>query len=86
MQPGDHVTTGGATLEPGTRVRLAHPPFELTLRSDLGTIVGADPVDGDIGYYIVRLDQPARFDDQVGEPEELTEIVEAADNLEVLPE
>lgn len=36
------------------------------------------------GYYIVRLDLPARYRHPGGRTEQLYEVREAADNLEVL--
>ena len=86
MRADEHLIPERTVLTPGTRVRLAYPSFEVTLRSDRGTIVGPDPDCGDIGYYVVRLDQPALFDDRVSPPEEVTEIVELLDNMEVAPE
>ena len=68
-------------LHKGTRVRLRAPTWGLTLRSDIGTVVGPDEDDG---YYVVRLDQPALYDHGTGQLEELTEVVEASDNLDIL--
>jgi hypothetical protein len=45
-------------------------------------VVGPDPRAE--GHYVVRLDRPARYDDGVNPPQTLREVVEAADNLEVL--
>jgi len=68
-------------LAAGTRVRLRSASHLVELRSDLGRVVRADIWDG---YYIVRLDQPALYHDPNGSTEELTEIREAADNMDVL--
>ena len=68
---------------PGTRVRLAATSRMLTLRSPLGTIVR--PAEWD-GYYVVKLDQPASYHHGFGETEELQEVVQAADNMELLSE
>jgi hypothetical protein len=68
-------------LEPGMRVRLRAPTWGLTLRADAGTVVA--PSDSD-GYYVVRLDAPALYDHGTGEIVELTEIVEASDNVDIL--
>jgi hypothetical protein len=54
----------------------------LRLRSRLGTIVEPDRLAE--GHYVVRLDRPARYDDGVNAPRSLSQVVEAADNLEVL--
>jgi hypothetical protein len=70
-------------LLPGTRVRLVAVPFQVTLRTDIGTVLRPDRWQG---YYIVHLDQPAIFHDDVEPAEELTEIAEHVDNLEVLPQ
>lgn len=68
-------------LHPGMRVRLRAPSAGLTLRSETGTVVGPDEYDG---YYVIRLDQPALYDHGVGEPQELTEVVQASDNVDIL--
>ena len=83
---GEQAAGAHPTLTPGMRVRLAHPGPLLTLRSDLGTLIRPDEEYGDLGYWIVRLDQPALFDDRVGEIEELQELLEMDDNLELLAE
>ena len=67
-------------LEPGTRVRILGPLPFVHLRSPLGTVAG--PAEGG-GYVLVRLDHPATVTCGL-EPEELTEIVWAIDNLEVV--
>jgi len=82
----DQAAGAHPALAPGMRVRLAHPGPLLTLRSDLGTLIRPDDECGDLGYWIVRLDQPALFDDRVGEIEELQELLEMDDNLELLAE
>jgi hypothetical protein len=71
-------------LAAGTRVVLSAPDPALTLASPLGTIVGPDEDDGDLGYYIVKLDAPAVYDHGVGAPLELTTIIELIDNLQVM--
>jgi len=68
-------------LQSGTRVRLLAPDPTLTLRNDLGTIVGPDQY---LEYYVVRLDQPALLRHGDGDTEEVVEIVEDLDNLEVI--
>lgn len=70
-------------LHEGQRVRLRAPGRGPTLGSDTGTVVRPDEYDG---YYIIRLDQPALYDHGTDEPTELTEIVEASDNVELLPD
>ena len=70
-------------LHEGMRVRLRAPTWGLTLRSDLGTVVRPAEDDGD---YVIRLDAPALYDHGTGPPEELTELVEASDNVDVIPE
>lgn len=69
-------------LAPGTRVRLHAPSPVLTLTLDTGTIVRADECEC---CYIVRLDEPALCDNGVAAPYELHEVLEAEDNLTVLP-
>lgn len=69
-------------LKPGTRVRLQDQPIGVTLRSFTGEVIGPDP-DWQ-RYYLVRLDAPAIYHGADGHDEELTEVVEAGDNLEVL--
>jgi len=70
-------------LHKGMRVRLHGSIWGLTLRSDIGTVVRPT---SDDGYYIIRLDAPALYDHGTGQPEELTEVVEASDNVDILPE
>ena len=70
-------------LHEGMRVRLRAPTWGLTLRSDLGTVVRPAEADGE---YVIRLDAPALYDHGTGPPEELTELVEASDNVDVIPE
>jgi hypothetical protein len=69
-----------AGVHVGARVRLRAPSPDLELRSGTGTVVRPDVWDG---YYIVRLDAPARLDHD-GTVEEVSEVAEAADNLEPL--
>jgi hypothetical protein len=73
-----------AALIPGTRVRLRAPDPGLSLRSDLGTIIGPDEYNGSLGYYIVRLDTPALYDHGGQVPETLDEVVELVDNMDVI--
>lgn len=75
---------GLPVLRPGQRVRLRPPLLEVELRSPLGTVARV----GDYaGYYVIRLDEPARYfplgQATGGESEEITELVESADNLDV---
>ena len=71
-------------LAAGTRVVLSAPDPALTLASPLGTIVGPDEDDGDLGYYVVELDAPAVYDHGVGAPVRLTTVIELIDNLHVM--
>ena len=73
-------------LTEGMRVRLIARPPGMQLQSDTGTIVGPDEFDGDMGYYVVRLDIPAPYDHGESEAVVLNEIVELTDNLEVVRE
>ena len=66
-------------LPEGTRVRIRVPAHTLTLRAHTGTIVQRE----DEYYYIVRLDQPAYYDNGV-QQYELAEIREMRDNFDVL--
>jgi hypothetical protein len=68
-------------IRAGTRVRLTSSSHTLTLRSDTGTVIGPSPTDE--GYVLVRLDQPAIYDNGFRR-EDLWEIVEAPDNLQAL--
>lgn len=70
-------------LTPGTRVRLHGHPIGVTLRSFTGRVVAPDP--DWLRYYIIRLDAPAIYHHADGHDEDLEEVVEAADNLDVLP-
>ncbi len=73
------TNTAGQQLTPGTRVRILQPPeYEVTLRSDTGTVLGPDEWEP---YYVIRLDEPAEFRHADGSLEAITEICEAADNL-----
>jgi hypothetical protein len=69
------------TLTIGTRVRFKGNPSGITLRSDTGEVVRTDRQDG---YYIVRLDEPAIVHDVPDTGQEISEIVEAAENLDVI--
>ena len=71
-------------LAAGTRVVSSAPDPALTLTSPLGTIVGPDEDDGDLGYYVVKLDAPAVYGHGVGAPVPLTTIIELIDNLQVM--
>lgn len=65
----------------GTRMRvIACPPF-VRLRTDLGQVTRKDEW-GD--YYIVRLDQPAFYQEGTGPGEELTEIRVDVDDLAIV--
>lgn len=68
-------------LQTGTRVRLPSVGADVELRSPFGAVVGPDEWDD---YYIIRLDEPARFFNADGSVEDLSEITEMVDNLEVL--
>ena len=70
-----------AELPTGTRVRILTPHFLLTMRSPLGTIVRKDEY---LDYYIVRLDEPARYREPSGHTTPLDEIRESVANLKVL--
>jgi hypothetical protein len=67
----------------GQRVELEGNPIGITLTSRTGRIVREDEWDG---YYIVRLDGPAYYQQANGETVTLFEIREAEDNLHALPE
>lgn len=69
-------------LVPGTRVRLTSTGIGVTLRSPFGTIARPDRW---LDYYVIRLDEPAIFEEIDGEPYELTEISEFPGNFIVLP-
>lgn len=71
----------GQALAVGTRVRLRAPHWLLALRADTGAVVRPDDLDD---YYIVYLDEPALYHHTDGRTEELSEIREAADNMDVL--
>lgn len=68
-------------LHEGDRVRLRAPAWGLTLRADTGTVIRASE---DEGEYVIRLDAPALYDHGIGEPVELSEVVEASDNVDIL--
>jgi len=61
-------------------VRLRGKPIAVALRSNTGTVIGPDVWEG---YFVVRLDEPAIYDDVDGR-EELIEIREFIDNLDTL--
>lgn len=67
----------------GTAVRLRSVPYALECSSTLGRI--AHPVAGWAGYYIVRLDQPARHV-AFGQVEYLPDLRLAATDLELVAE
>jgi len=65
----------------GKRVRLRSASHVLRLRSNTGRVIGRDKWNG---YYVVRLDEPAIYDNGIGEPYELREVVQDIDNMDVL--
>ena len=68
------------SLAPGTRVRVVGQPIGAELQSPTGVIVGPGDYDG---YFIIQLDQPARYSYHDGRHEMLPQIVEFWDNIEV---
>lgn len=68
------------TLAIGTRVRVRGNPSGIELQVNTGEIIRRDQMDG---YVIIRLDEPTISYDDPAPEEEISEIVEAADNLEV---
>ena len=74
---------GRAKVSVGVRVRLKERLIAVDLAANTGTVTGSDIWDG---YYIVRLDQPAKHHNADGTVEDLPKIREAWDNLEVLTE
>ncbi len=88
-----------AGITVGSRVRVKGQPVGtwqtgLMLRDDKGTVIRPDE-DGDLGYYVVKLDVPALAEAELsgdwrpvdGEPDrvaEVAEIVWLEDNLELL--
>lgn len=76
-----HFMLDQHTLKPGTRVRIVADPVEVRLRSNTGAVARPDKYSD---YYVIVLDEPARYDDADGKDEELSEIVEHIDNLIVL--
>jgi hypothetical protein len=70
-----------AHIRIGGRVRFLHPSAQLELRSRIGTVMRPDVWDD---CYIVRLDAPATLLHGDDPPEEVTEVAEAADNLEAI--
>jgi hypothetical protein len=69
------------TLAIGTRVRIKGNPSGIQLRAHTGKIIRHDEMDG---YVIVQLDEPAISYDDPGTEEDISEIIEAADNLDVI--
>jgi hypothetical protein len=67
----------------GKRVRLRSVSPVLTLRSNTGRVVRRGRWSG---YFIVRLDEPAIYDNGVAEPYELSEITQDIENMDVLPD
>ena len=65
----------------GTRVRLRSASHVVDLRSDTGRVVRFDPIDG---MPVIRLDAPAVYHEADGGTRDLSEIVEAEENIEVL--
>jgi hypothetical protein len=72
-----------APLTQGVRVRVPSRGAAHVLTVTTGTLLGPDPLNP--GYYRVRLDQPGTYYRADGAAEALPEVVEADDNLEVLP-
>ena len=68
-------------LAVGTRVRLRAPSLLLDLQSNFGHVARPDQWDG---YYIVRLERPARYRAPDGSTQVLHEVREAADNMDVV--
>jgi hypothetical protein len=68
-------------LKPGTRVRIPDPAVPLVREVLTGFVVGPDEWDG---YYLIRLDRPAKYRHASGEIEDLNEIIESSDNVELL--
>ncbi len=66
----------------GARVRVHAASYVLRLEADTGQIIWPDTLWD--GYYIVRLDQPASYDNGVSAAPRLSEIRVAIDNLEPL--
>ena len=71
------------TLYIGTRVRILGPQTVLgvTLATPFGTVVAPDEY---LGYYLIRLDQPATYQDPDGHTEQFDQVREFWDNLDVL--
>jgi hypothetical protein len=70
------------SLQPGIRVRLTAPSPLLELTADTGWVLRPDEWEG---YFIIRLDGPARYRHADGTVEELQEIRESFDNVEIIP-
>ena len=75
-------TAAPPTLRPGTRVRIAPQPIALALTRDTGTVMRSDPEY--LGYYIIRLDEPATYHNVDGRTEPVGELLECWDNIDVL--
>lgn len=71
-------------LAPGVRVRLHAPSPILTLRSPWGTVIEPDLDYGDLGYWLVALDEPATYH-HGRDAIDLSIIREHADNLTTEP-
>ena len=69
-------------LPPGTRVRLRSSSPVVELRSNQGTTARPDLYDDS---YVIRLDQPAVYLAADRTRSDLPEIVEAVDNLDIVP-
>lgn len=74
--------SGSPVLLPGTRVRLRYKPTAVTLRAPEGTVERQDQWDD---YVIVKLDEPAVYENADGSTEPLHEIRVMVDNLVVIP-
>lgn len=71
-------------MQPGDRVRVVNASPIIELSSDLGTILRADPCVGNMGYWIVRLDQPAHIRGGVSSGREIADLREHERNLDVV--
>lgn len=83
MDAYDTETAALPAIPLGARVRLRGKPICVTLRSRLGRVIEPDRSGC---YDVIRLDEPAIYDNGVGETRDLHDIVEPADNLDVLAE
>ncbi|MBI4318767.1 MAG: hypothetical protein HY675_09775 [Chloroflexi bacterium] len=75
---GAHTPAIERELKPGTRVRLRAPAAPLELTSDSGTVIG--PAEWD-GYYVIKLDRPARYHHADPRVEEIDLVREDVENL-----